>query len=90
VSLARIVSDQYMRPTAMYEALIRDAHINFGNVVYDIFDGLKYRILEISSYSDALCDMNLKMVEIIEDAKIIQTEAEEDVQTEEEEDIYIE
>ncbi len=90
VSLARIVSDQYLRPTAMYEALIRDAHIKFGNVIYDIFDGLKYRILEISSYSDALCDMNVKLVEIIEDDKKITTEEEDDIQTEEEEEIYIE
>jgi hypothetical protein len=66
VSLARIITDQYERPTISYDALIRHPHLSFGNIIWDPFDEMKYRILEISSYNDADCVMSLKVVEIIE------------------------
>jgi hypothetical protein len=66
VSLARIISDQYLTPTVSYDALIRHAHLHIGSVVYDPWDDIKYRVLEIMGHDVAECEMRVKLCEILE------------------------
>jgi hypothetical protein len=88
VSLARIISDQYLVPTISYDAVIRHAHLSVGSVISDPWDSLKYRILAIKGFNVAECEMSATLCEVLA-TEILVTENGENIITENSEAILI-
>jgi len=87
VSLARIISNQYLRPTVSYDALIRHAHLTIGSVIDDPWDLVKYRVLAIRSNDVAECEVRATLAEIIYQENLV-TESGEALITESDEPIF--
>jgi len=71
VALARMISNQYIRPTIMYDGLVEDAHLDIGSVISDPWDGIKYIVHQIMSSQVASVNMQVKLIELIESEELL-------------------
>jgi len=71
IALARMITDQYMIPTIMYEGLVEDVNLNIGSVITDPWDDIKLYVHQISSYNPLSMKAQVRLVEISDGESLV-------------------
>jgi hypothetical protein len=76
VALARMITNQYIRPTMMYDGVIEDANLKIGSVVSHQADALKFIVHQITSHNPASMNMQVRLIELIDSEELLTEDSE--------------